>query len=322
MKRWHNLCVEGLVAADVAVSMPLRVDGLVSGNVDNLGLGLQVVVDLLGLRSRGDLGDGSNLELVDLRRSLGRSLGRRLGSGGRGGRGRGGLLGGGRSSRGAGSSARLHLLTRSIATAHVEVHVLVRLAGLGLDVIGVDVGDLVARGGVVAGHEGAPGVGGRGLDSASLRTNLQVVTLLAGGAVGGVGRAVDVRDIKVVVVEAGRVLLEEVLKLGDVVALALLSLGELDGDTDIATLGVLVVLLVNIALLQGDHLAGGATVTLVDGPQVDIIVATVVNTGQGLAGVALLVEGDCAPGGGSGSHGGRDGKDSNELHFGFRPDSS
>ena len=40
MRRWHNLCVELLVAADVAVSVPLRVDGLVSGNVDNLGLGL------------------------------------------------------------------------------------------------------------------------------------------------------------------------------------------------------------------------------------------------------------------------------------------
>ena len=320
MKRWHNLCVEGLVAANVAVSVPLRVDGLVGGNVDNLGLGLQVAVNLLGLRSRGDLGDGSDLELVDLGRSLGRSLGR--GGGGGGGRSRGGLLGGGRSSGGAGGSAGLLLLTRSIAAAHVEVHVLVRRAGLGLDVIGVDVGDLVARGGVVAGHDGAPGVGGRGLDGASLRTNLQVVTLLAGRAVGGVGRAVNVGDIKVVVVEAGRVLLEEVLKLGDVVALALLALGELDGDTDIATLGVLVVLLVNITLLQGDHLAGRATVTLVDRPQVDVVVATVVDTGQGLAGIALLVEGDCAPGGGSGSHGGRDGKDSDELHFGFRPDSS
>jgi len=314
MKRWHNLCVEGLVAANVAMSVPLSVDGLVSGNVDNLCLGLQVVVDVLGLRSRGDLGDGSNLEFVD--------LGRSLGSGGRGGRSRGGLLGGGRSSRGAGGSAGLLLLTGSITTAHVEVHVLVRLAGLGLDVIGKDVGDLVARGGVVAGHEGAPGIGGRGLNSASLRTNLQVVTLLAGGAVAGVGRAVDVGDIKVVIVEARRVLLEEVLKLGDVVALALLALGELDGDTDIATLGVLVVLLVNITLLQGDHLAGRATITLVDRPQVDVVVATVVDTGQGLAGIALLVEGDCAPGGGSGSHGGRDGKDSNELHFGFRPDSS
>jgi hypothetical protein len=315
MKRWHDLCVEGLVTADVAVSVPLGVDSLVGGNVDNLGLSLHLVLDLLRLRSRGDLG-GSNLEfgLVALLR-------RGLSSGGGGGGSRAGLLGGGRSSRGLGGSAIL-LITGSLTTAHVEVHVLLEIAGLGLDVIGKDVGHLVASSSIAAGHDGAPGVGGRGLDGASLRTNLQVVTLLPGWAVTVVGRAVDVRDIKVVVVEAGRVLLEEVLELGDVVTLALLALGQLDRDTDVAALGVLVVLLVDIALLQGDHLAGRAAITLVDGPQVDIVGATVVDTGQRLAGIALLVEGDCAPGGGSGSHGGRDGKDSNELHFGIRPDSS
>lgn len=303
--KWQDLCVEGLVAASVAVSVPLSVDGLVGGNVDDLSLGL-LLVDGLGLGRRGD-GGGGDLE-VGLVAVLGGSdsAGRSLG------RGRS-LLGGGRSS--GGSRTVLALITGGLSTAHVEVHVLVRLAGLGLDVIGKDVGDLVAGGGVVAGHDRAPGVGGRGLDGTGLGTNAQVVALLPGGAVGVVVRAVDVRDIKVVVVEAGRVLLDEVLELSNVVALALLALGDLDGDTDVTALGVLVVLLVGLALLQRDHLVGRAAVALVDGPEVDIVVAAVVDASQGLAGIALLVEGDCAPGGGSSGHGGRDRKDSNELHF-------
>lgn len=291
-----------------SVSVPLSVDGLVSGNVDDLSLGLRLV-DVLGLGSRGDGGSGDlELGLVAL------LLGRGGGSAGGGLSSGRSLLGGGRSS--GGSRAAIALVTGGLSTAHVEVHVLVGLAGLGLDVIGEDVGNLVAGGGIVAGHKRAPGVGGRGLDGTSLRTNAQVVTLLPGGAVGAVGRAVDVRDIKVVVVEARGVLLDEVLKLSDVVALALLRLGDLDRDTDVSTLGVLVVLLVDLALLQCDHLVGRATIALVDGPQVDIVVAAVMDASHGLAAIGLLVESDCAPGGGSGDHGGRDRKDSNELHFG------
>jgi hypothetical protein len=301
--------VEGLVTASVAVSVPLSVDGLVGGNVDDLGLGLLGVVDLLGLGSRGD---GSSLDLeVVVAVSAGGS------SSAAGSRSLGGGSLGGRSGRGAGGSAAGALGSRSLATAHVEVHVLVGLAGLGLDVIGKDVGDLVARVGVVARHDRAPGVGSGSLDGASLSTSDQVITLLPGGAVAAVGRAVHVGDIKVVVVEAGGVLLDEVLELSDVVALALLRLGDLDGNTNVPALGIGVVLLVSLTRLQLDHLVGRAAVALVDRPQVDVVVATVVDTGHGLAGIALRVQGNCAPGGGSGSHGGRDRKDGNELHFGW-----
>lgn len=59
----QDLCVEGLVTASVAVSVPLSVDGLVGGNVDDLGLSLLGVVDGLNLGSRGD-SSGLNLEVV------------------------------------------------------------------------------------------------------------------------------------------------------------------------------------------------------------------------------------------------------------------
>jgi len=298
--------VEGLVTASVAVRVPLSVDGLIGGNVDDLGLDLRDA-DVLGLGNRSD-SSSRNLEVVGAGGTRGSSAGRR------------GLcrrsLGGG-SSSGTGGSAAGALLSGSLTTAHVEVHVLIRLASLGLDVVGKDVGHLVARYGVVAGHDRAPGVGGGSLDGAGLITSDQVVALLPGGAIAAVGRAVYVGDIKVVVVEAGRVLLDEVLELGDVVALALLSLGDLDRNTDISTLGVGVVLPVSLARLELDHLIGRAAVALVDGPQINIVVAAVVNTRHGLAGIDVLIKGDCAPGRGSGSHGGRDRKDSNELHLGW-----
>jgi hypothetical protein len=306
--KWQDLCVEGLVTASVAVSMPLSVDGLVGGNVDDLGLGLLGVVDLLSLGSRSD---SSSLDLEFIV-----AVGAGGSSSATGSRGLGGGSLSRRSGRGAGGSAAGALVSRSLTTAHVEVHVLVGLAGLGLDVIGKDVRDFVAGGRVVARHDRAPGVGGGSLDGTGLSTSDQVVTLLPGGAIAAVGRAVYVGDIEVVVVEAGGVLLDEVLELGDVVALALLSLGNFDGNTDVSALGVGVVLLVSLARLQLDHLIGRAAIALVDRPEVDVVVTAVVNTGQGLAGIALGVQGDCAPGGGSGSHRGRDRKDSNELHFG------
>lgn len=294
----------------MAVSVPLRVDGLVGGDVDDLSLDL-LLIGLLRLddrgRGRGDSGSGDLVfGLVAVLRGSD-SAGGGLRSGGRS------LLGSGRSS--GGRRLALLLVARSLSTAHVEIHVLVGLASLGLDVMGKDVGHLVAGRGIVARQDRAPGVGGGGLDRTSLVTNTQVVTLLPGGAVALVVRAVNVGDIKVVEVEAGGVLLDEVLELGDVVALALLGLGNLDRDTDVPTLRILVVLLVDLALLQGDHLVARAAVALVDRPQVNIVVAAVVDAGQGLAGIDLLVEGDCAPGGGSSDHGGRDRKDSDELHF-------
>jgi hypothetical protein len=82
--KWQDLCVEGLVTASVAVSMPLSVDGLVSGNVYDLGLGLLVVVYLNLLGSRGN-GSSSDLEL-----SLGGRAGSRLSLGRRCFRGAGG----------------------------------------------------------------------------------------------------------------------------------------------------------------------------------------------------------------------------------------
>jgi len=294
------LCVEGLVAAVVTVSVPLSVDGLVSGNVDNLGLGLLGIVDLLLLGSGGDSsGDDLELGVVAVFGRGGDSAGSGLDLAGRGDR--------------RWSSA---LLARGLSTAHVEVHVLVRLASLGLDVIGEDVRNLVARGGIVARHDRAPSVGGCGLYGASLGTSDQVVTLLPGGAVGAVGRTVNVGNIEVVEVEAGRVFLDEVLQLGDVVALALLGLGDLDRDTNIPALGISIVLLVGLARLEGDHLVTRTSIALVDRPKVYVVSASVVNTGHGLAGVALRVEGDCAPCRGSCDHRGRDRKDSNELHFG------
>lgn len=312
LMEWQRLCVELLVTASVAVSVPLSVDGLVRSNVDDLSLGL-LVADLLS--GRGDSGSSDlELGLVAL------NSGRRGGSAGRGlSRGGGSLLGASSSGsgRGSGAAGAVALLSRSLTTAHVEVHVLVGLAGLGLDVIGEDVGDQVASGGVGAGHDWAPGVGRIGCGGARLVTSNKVVTLLPGGAVARVGRAVNVRDIKVVVVEAGRVALDEVLKLSDVATLALLSLGELDRDTSVSTQRVGVVLLVSLARLESDHLVSRAAVTLVDGPEVHIVGASVVDASHGLAGVAALVEGDCAPGGDSCDHGGRDRKDSNELHFGW-----
>lgn len=309
------------MTTSVAVSVPLSVDGLVGGNVDDLGLGLLVGVDLRRLGSRGN-GCGSDLDLSFVASFGGGSGG--AGGGGDAGSGRGlgrrrlgrrCLLAASGGSGGLGSSDDLVDASGSLSTAHVEVDVLVGFAGLGLDVIGKDVRHLVAGERVVARHNRAPCVVSRGLHSAGLGASDQVITLLPGGAVSVVVRAVNVRDIDVVEVEARRILLNEVFELGDVVALALLGLGDFDRNTNVSTKGVGEVLVVHLAGLEGNHLVRRAAVALVNGPKVHIVGAAVVDTSHGLARIAFLVEGDCAPGGGSCGHGGRDGKDSNELHF-------
>jgi hypothetical protein len=330
----QRLSVVGGVAA-VGVGVPLSVDGLVGSHVDDLSLGLELDRSLLRLRGRGD-GSGSNLgldsvvlDIVVLGLSLG-GLGRSRGlllEGGGGSSRRRRLLGGERRLAAlldhlahervdvVRLSAEASVRARSLRTAHVELHVLVRVAGLGLDIVGLDVGDEVARASVPAGQLGAPGVIAGGLGTSLGVTSAEEEALLPGGAFGIVGGTVDVRDIKVVVVEARRVGLEEVLELGDGATLALLGLGDLDGDTDVTALGVLVVLAVGLARLEGDHLIGRAAVALVDGPEVDLVGAAVDDLGVGLAGVTRLVEGDCAPGGDSGGHDGGGGDGGDELHF-------
>lgn len=252
-----NLCA---VTVTASVAVTLGVDVCVLGNVDNLGLDL------------GGNGCGSDGSSVDLVLAL-------LGSRSRGGLG----LGAGR--------LGVVVLSRSLTTAHVELHVLALVAGLGLDIIGKDVRALGAGNSVVAGEDGAPGVSGRGSHLALLVTRDQVVTLLLGRAV--VSKAVHVGDVKVVEVKVRSLpALKVVLELNDVVALALLGLGDLDGDTDISLVAGVEILAVNIPLFQGDHVAilGRASVALEDRPKVDIVFAAVDDLSVRLLGIAVRIQ--------------------------------
>lgn len=310
--------MERLVTASVVVDVPLCVDVLVRGNVDHLGLGkslVRVLVLLLG--RRGD-GGSSNLDIRCVRVLLIGS--RRSGRGSRLSSGVLGLLGGAgrRLGRRFGLARRRAVVARRrLSATHVEVHALVKMAGLGLDVIGKDVRHLVARGSVVARQDGAECVAsGRGIHSALITCN-QVVAVLARWAV--LALAVNVGHIEVVELVLRRAIgLAEVLQLSDVVALALLSLRDLDGYTSLAISGIIVVLRVGLASLESDHAILGATITLIDGPEVNVVVATVDDTSVWLVRVAFLVQGDSVPEGGGGRRGrdhgrGRRNK-GNELH--------
>lgn len=129
--------------------------------------------------------------------------------------------------------------------------------------------------------------------------------------------AVDVGDIEVVVINRADSI-DEVLELGDFAIRTVLSLGELNGDAFGTVAGFLVVFAIGVARLEGDHVVNGAAsvdyIVLPDGPEVDLVGAAVDDLGMGLADVARLAEGDCAPGGDSGSHDGGGGDGGDELH--------
>jgi hypothetical protein len=104
-------------------------------------------------------------------------------------------------------------------------------------------------------------------------------------------KAVDIGDIEVVQLESWGSLgsvVQEVLELGDVVALALLRLGDLDRYTTsiLSICGFGVVLPVTLSLFESHHLAGRAALTLEDRPKVDGVVATIDNTRIGFRFVA------------------------------------
>jgi hypothetical protein len=349
----QRLSVVGGMTAGVAVSMPLNVDGLVGSHVDNLGLGLEFDFGQLSLGGSGD-GSGGNIVVETGLKSgniaadislVGGNLGPSavalfgLSLGGLGRSRRLLVEGSGGSDRRRGSLAglvhpvfrdtvdqsnqRAHAVVSvrvsvSLSTAHVELHVLSRLASLGLLIGGVDVCDIAATAGIPARHRRAPvGVG------SLLSTNLggasgKEEALLSGGAVGGQTSAVDVGDIEVVVISRADSI-DEVLELGVTLFRAVLSLGELNGDACGTAAGFLVVLAIGIARLEGDHVVNGAAgvgaLVLPNGPEVDLVRAAVDDLGMGLAEVARLAEGDCAPGGDSGSHDGGGGDGGDELHY-------
>jgi len=195
------------MAASVAVSVPLRVDVFGHGSIDNvdMGLDLQVLRRLLDLRRIGD-SSGIDLELAITVGILDGSR-RRLGGADRGGnRGR----------------SRAVVAAWSFAAAQVQVHVLIEIARLGLNIIWVDVGHFGARGGVVAGKNWAPGVGGVGSVGTGLAASDHVISFLFRGAVPAM--TVDVRDVEVVVFIALLLFLQEVFQLHDLTDSALLGL--------------------------------------------------------------------------------------------------
>jgi hypothetical protein len=346
----QRLSVVSGMTAGVAVSVPLNVDGLVGSHVDNLGLGLEFDFGQLSLGGSGD-GSGGNIAVeIGLKSGniaadislvggnlgpsavalFGLSLGglgrsRRLllegsGSGSGSDRRRRSLILLGLASLFPGFQHRVgvgrvieDVIVRRLRTAHVELHVLARSAGLGLSVIGVDVGNILATAIIPARHMRAPSRVVLILSTASGKEE----ALLPGGAGGVCTFAVDVGDIEVVVI--GRAdSIDEVLELGVAMFRAVLSPGELNGDACGTTAGFLVVFAIGVARLEGDHVFNGAAsvgaLVLPNGPEVDLVRAAVDDLGMGLAEVARLAEGDCAPGGDSGSHDGGGGDGGDELH--------
>lgn len=166
----------------------------------------------------------------------------------------------------------------------------------------------------MARQDGAPGVGGRCSCSACLVAGNEIVSLGFGGAASV--KTVDIGNVEVVHGVLGVGPLEEVFQLDDVVALALVCLGDLDGDADVSAIGLVVVLAVCLARVERDHLGVGAAVAFQDGPKIDGVVASVDDTGIGFAVVALLGQGHGAPGRGSCDHGGGGRKEGDELHGG------
>jgi hypothetical protein len=333
----QRLSVVSGMTAGVAVSVPLNVDGLVGSHVDNLGLGLELDFGQLSLGGSGD-GSGGNIVVETGLKSgniaadislVGGNLGPSavalfgLGLGGLGRSRRLLVEGSGGSDRRRGSHAGIvHPLFRdtvdhsnqrahavvsvrvsvSLSAAQVELHVLVRSASLGLVVDVFHIGDIAATATIPTRHRRAPIGVGRLLSTDLSGASGKEEALLPCRAFFGIEfRAVDVGDIEEVIIEARFGSLDEVLKLGDYAFRAVLSLGELDGDACATTVGVLVVLAVGVARLEGDHIINGTASAgifeLVDGPEVDLVGAAVDDLGMGLAEVARLAEGDCAPGG-------------------------
>jgi len=157
----------------VSVSVPLCVDILDRGDVDSLGK-LVVRLGVLLLGRRCDSGS-SHFDVGSVGVFVGSRGGSRLGSG---------VLcqlagAGGRLCRRLRLARRRAVVARGrLSTAHVEVHALVEVAGLGLNVVGKDVRNLVARSLIVASQDRTEGVGRRGDVYSVLATGLEVVSVL------------------------------------------------------------------------------------------------------------------------------------------------
>jgi hypothetical protein len=161
---WGHLGAEGLMAASMGVSVlsPLRVDVLVLGDVDDVGLDL-------GRDGVLDLGHGCNDSRGDDLVCF--HAGDSLGSGGRLGCGVFNLLGGRDDGLdllgGRDDGHRLVIIGgRCLGTTEVEIHARLEVAGPGLDIVGQNVGHLCARDGIVTGENRAPRVVGSDLRNA------------------------------------------------------------------------------------------------------------------------------------------------------------
>lgn len=257
------------MATRVHVLVPLDVSGL--GDDDGLD-----VLGSVGVRRRRD------------------GLGHDLSSGGAGGRhddGRGSGSAGNNDRRlradGRGRRAVARWVAGgSVITAEPELEVGIGRAELGLDVVRVDVGRLRSGGGTARADDGADGVVGRGgLRGAAIVAGFQVVSVAPAGA--GSARAIDKGQVEVVACVAGGSV-EVVLELGQVAGAARGQFGQLDGDA--AAGGLLQVLVVEVARVEDEARGGRAAILLLDGPEVDGVVAAVGDLCHRQVGVAGRVE--------------------------------
>jgi hypothetical protein len=270
------------------VFVPLGVD--IRGDVDNLCL------DEAGGRRRRRGSDGGCVSIY-----LGRSCCRVTGLLGRGGRG---LV----------LRRRIVVFSGRLAAAHIEVHTCVGQASLGLFVVGKNVGHRVTRLSVGTRENGAPCVVCSRLCFANLVTSDEIVSIFSGRAVHA--STVNIGDVEVVSLVA-RGFVDVVLQLRDVAAFALRRLGQFDGNANGGTCRIGIVLGIYIALLQCDHLVSRAAITLEDGPKVDVVVAAVDDTSEGLLQIAFLHKGyGTSRRRGGCDDGGSRGKECSELHCG------
>jgi len=258
--------MEVLVAASMAVGVPLGVDILVLGNVDDVGLDLR----WLRLLEFWCLSDSSGIDLVYCSARVRFGDGRWL------------CIGPWLRLRGV-DRRRIIIARRSLSTAHVVLQVLLQSAGSGLDIIGQNVGDLGARSRIVAREDGTDRVSSRGSSGLTrLVAGLQIVAFLHGRAVAA--QTIDVRNIEVVAKIVCFVPLHEIFQLSNVVALALLCFGNLDRDAGTVN-RIAKVLLVDTTLLEDHHVLIATTSVLQNRPNVHVVRAAVDNLGVSLFGI-------------------------------------